>query len=84
MNDAAPTFNPVINFPSSHVVVSGDKEVSLKRVKGGVGSQRFEDTDKAVTLPSQVIEQWIDAVLQDDNLEVIEIESVSTLSAATK
>lgn len=53
---------PKINFPRSNLKLS--KDMSLKTVRGGLGANRLESSTKSLDMPSQVIEQWIDAVLK--------------------
>ena len=44
----------------------------MKKVKGGVTANRLDKTaEKVVDMPSRVVEEWIDAILkQDDNWEI--------------
>lgn len=43
----------------------------MKKVKGGVTANRLDKTaEKVVDMPGRVVEEWIDAILkQDDNWE---------------
>ena len=67
-------FSPQINFPRSNLVVNKKgTDFSLKKSIGGFqGMHRFEDGVKTMNMPSQVVEQWIDAVLKEDTVKLDE------------
>ena len=65
----AQSFIPHINFPKTNIKVGKNMEVGLKRLSAGfIGTQRFEEGTEVVNMPGQVIEQWIDAVLKEEEV----------------
>ena len=70
-----PKFSPRINFPNSNLVYGPNGEIGLKTAQAGFhGAQRFEEGEKSLNVPGRVIEQWLDAVLEEqDDLALSEL-----------
>ena len=67
-NTKQPKHSPRINFPNPNINIGADNSVDMKRVKSQyVGPNRFDTGDKAVGLTAQVLEQWMDAVLKNED-----------------
>ena len=50
-------YSPHINFPSSSLAYGPNKEVSIKKTSAAfVGSQRFQEGEQTLNMPSQVVE----------------------------
>ena len=79
--------SPRINFPNPSVNINNNtKEVTMKKVKGAaVTANRLDKTgEKDVSMPSRVVEEWIDIILkQDDNWD-LEIEKPTQADEATE
>ena len=48
-----------------------------KVVTGFIGSNRFEDGDQSLNLPSQAIEQWLDVLLSSEEIKPTELPIAS-------
>ena len=60
----------MINFPNTNLKIGQNGEISLKKVvTKEKGANRFETTTKTLDMPSQAVEQWIDAVLKVEESE---------------
>lgn len=69
-----PKYSPKINFPSSNLSIGPDNKVSIKKVNTGITANRLLAGEKSVDMPGQVVEQWIDAVLKDEEDDPVEID----------
>ena len=55
-----------------------------KALAGFVGENRFEEGDASLDMPSQVIEQWLDAVLKEDDIKPTELPAASRANGKQK
>ena len=47
--------------------MKNNTDISLKKTNAGhVGSNRFQEGQKSLNIPSFVMEQWLDAALAED------------------